>query len=198
MVKLLIPLFLISVVLYGYITQRFANRPKSRRVAANRKPQLAQLPLAEAVRHPDWKQRLAAVEQLKEQKALASIELLLPMLDDADSEVREKAKHALVEMGQLALPDLLEVLRRGRLNARQGAAEALGMIRDARAVEALGAALIGDESMWVRVAAANALGEIGGVQVEDALNAGMDDDNPDVRDASATALERAVFSEDRP
>ena len=76
-----------------------------------------------------------------------------------DYRVREDAGKSLVAIGKPAVEPLIEALKDGDADARYAATEALGEIRDARAVGALIEALK-DKDGVVRLGAAWALGEI--------------------------------------
>jgi hypothetical protein len=87
-----------------------------------------------------------------------------------------------------ALPKLLGALADKDPRIRGAAAEALGEVGDASAVEPLGKMLSGDADSDVREAAAEALGEIGSPNAVPALRAGLKDADEDVREAVVDAL----------
>lgn len=147
-----------------------------------------------------------------------AIEALITALGDPWESVREAAAGALARLGSDALPALLEALRSGHHHnedaytelmrrasiptrlwgdqrqvhwVQECAAEALGKMRDERAVDGLSTALNGEYSEWVRPSAAKALGAIGGPRAIDALRRAPRDVHPVVREAIAKALDAA-------
>jgi hypothetical protein len=87
-----------------------------------------------------------------------------------------------------ALPKLLGALADQDPRIRGAAAEALGEVGDASAVEPLGKMLASDADSDVREAAAEALGEIGSPTAVPALRAALKDAEEDVREAVVDAL----------
>jgi len=87
--------------------------------------------------------------------------LLTVMADDV-RRVQEAARRALESLGPAATPVLLPALRAHDPWLRANAAEALGVVTDARGrvVPEL-VRLLADDSLWVRASAAWALGQIG-------------------------------------
>ena len=83
------------------------------------------------------------------------------LLKDSNHEVRLFAVNILCSIADRGtFPLLAEAMRDGDVNVRVAAAEALGKIRDERAVSVLENAL--DDEPWVAMAAIDALGQIGG------------------------------------
>jgi hypothetical protein len=87
-----------------------------------------------------------------------------------------------------ALPELLGALADKDPRIRAAAAEALGEVGDASAVEPLGKALASDADSDVRDAAAEALGDIGSPNAVPLLSAGLRDADEDVRETVVDAL----------
>lgn len=116
--------------------------------------------LEQALRnHEDSNLRNAAMELFV---ALGgrSLPPLRTLLKDADEEVRTFSSVMLGNLGERdAVPDLLEALGDPDLNVKHAVAEALGKIKDPRAVEPLMEILQSD--MWLQFPAAVALGELG-------------------------------------
>ena len=108
-----------------------------------------------------------------------------------DAVVRNAA-HGLVQVGDAAVPGLIDVIGNGTPRGRKHAAFALGEIG---AVDA-GPALIdglGDEDVHVRIAAAEAIGLIApSVATRDALLSALDDPASEVRFDAALSLVRAA------
>jgi HEAT repeat protein len=96
--------------------------------------------------------------------------------------------------GKVAVPTLLRQLDGGCPRIRRAAAQALGRVRDARAVDSL-LAHLADENLEVREAAAEALGEIGDPRAVQALIVVLESDRDDAQAAAAFAL--GVIGDDR-
>lgn len=109
--------------------------------------------------------------------------------DNAEIKARLEAIEGLGdEDAAKALPKLLGALADKDPRIRGAAAEALGEVGDASAVEALGKSLTADTDSDVREAIAEALGEIGSPTAIPALRAGLRDSDDDVREAVVDAL----------
>lgn len=125
----------------------------------------------------------------------SDLQYLLTSLENRDYRVRMDAAQDLAKMGSAAVAPLAGVLKTGKPVARLGAAEALGMIRDDGAVDALIAALDDPETNQnqykdMKVALATALGRQKSPRAVDALMRAGHPDNPqrDVRMAAMEAL----------
>ncbi len=119
---------------------------------------------------------------------------LIVSLDHRDFDVQWHAARALGTMGADATLPIINVLGYPDINTRLGAIEALGAIRDPRAIEVLAALLASHETNELRWAAALALGEIGDPTVTPALRSALRDDNRYVRYGAAKALEQVGWS----
>ena len=119
---------------------------------------------------------------------------LIVSLDHRDFDVQWRAARALGTMGADATLPIINVLGYPDINTRLGAIEALGAIRDPRAVGVLAALLASHETNELRWAAALALGEIGDPTVTPALRSALRDDNRYVRYGAAKALEQVGWS----
>lgn len=93
------------------------------------------------------------------------------------------------EIGVPAVEPLIQILPTHYVNDREGAAEALGEIGDARAVEPL-LAILSDVDEGGRRVAVEALGRIGDARAVPALAAAVDDRDAEVGEAAARALQR--------
>jgi hypothetical protein len=122
------------------------------------------------------------------------IRALIVSLDHRDFDVQWRAARALGTMGVDATLPLINVLGYPDINTRLGAIEALGAIRDPRAIEALAALLASHESNELRWAAALALGEIGDQTITPVLMSALRDDDRYVRYGAAKALEQVGWS----
>ena len=81
--------------------------------------------------------RLGAVEALTKINDSRAVDPLVRILGDNDSVVRSQAIDALGAMGRPASQALIQVLENGSELMKQGAAEALGEIKEERAIEPL-------------------------------------------------------------
>jgi hypothetical protein len=121
-------------------------------------------------------------------KQAGDIRSLIRCLNNADPSIQWHAAEALGTCGEKAVPLLLTALQSRFVPVRLGAIEALGAIRDARAVDPILAVINHDASLEVRWAAVLALGEIGSPEAVPALVPLLRDPNRYLRYGAATAL----------
>ena len=95
----------------------------------------------------------SAVPDIGQLKQTGDIHSLVRHLNSPDLTVRWRAAEALGACGERAVPPLLLALRSPFVPVRLGAIEALGMIRDCRALSPLSAITGHDRSLEVRWAA---------------------------------------------
>ena len=122
--------------------------------------------------------RAYAVEALGKIKDARTVDLLIKALQDDDWNIRFGAKLALVEIGEPSVRSLIEALKKKDSRVQANAADALGKINDAKAVDPLIQALR-DESRKVRFNAAIALGEIKDNRAVDPLIQALKDSSDD-------------------
>jgi len=122
------------------------------------------------------------------------IRALIVSLDHRDFDVQWRAARALGTMGVDATLPLINLIGYPDINTRLGAIEALGAIRDPRAIGVLTALLASHETSELRWAAALALGEIGDTTATPALLAALRDNDRFVRYGAAKALEQVGWS----
>lgn len=140
----------------------------------------------------DWEVRLLALDALLEVADPRAVEALLDVFRDKNRASLERgaAAVALARQGCSQIFDeLLESLHDGNVGVRSAAAQALGELRDVRAVGPLIERLLHDK--WdTRVNAAEALGMIGGEEATAALRQVSEDKAEEhmVRSAAAQAL----------
>lgn len=132
----------------------------------------------------------SAVPDIGRLKQAGDIPSLISHLNNADPAVRWHAAEALGTCGEKAVPLLLEALQSRFIPVRLGAIEALGAIRDFRAVSPVIAVIDHDASLEVRWAAVLALGEIGSPDAIPFLVSLLRDPNRYLRYGAATALGR--------
>ncbi len=117
------------------------------------------------------------------------IPALIRSLASPDPSVQWHAAEALGRGGAEVVPPLLEALHSRAVPVRLGAVEALGAIRDPRALEALIPVAGHDTSLEVRWAAVLALGELGSLDAIPVLTTLVRDPDRYIRYGAATALE---------
>ncbi len=154
---------------------------------------LAYQTLIEALQHPLLDVRTRVAIQLAQVKETKAISILLEAIRDGyrgeNSNLLGSAANALIQMGNVAIPDLLEALHSNDKSIRRYAAQALGEIGDAISIPELLEALH-DEDENVRDSAAQALGEIGdAISIPELLEA-LHDEGKYVRESAAKALGR--------
>ena len=138
---------------------------------------------------PGWMYRytLPDIAALKERK---DYEGLTRALRNRDINVQWRAAQALGEIGEESVAYLIRDLENTRSKeARLGIIEALGMIRDQRAVPSL-VAQLGDRSNEIRWEASLALGEIGDSSAIPALRNALEDEDKYVRYGAALSLQK--------
>ncbi|MBP1157579.1 MULTISPECIES: conserved virulence factor C family protein [unclassified Paenibacillus] len=137
---------------------------------------------------PDWKQRYAALQQIKPSEA--TLQLLLKALEDEQANVRRLAA---VYLGDLKNPEVLPYLYRAlqdsSASVRRTAGDTLSDLGDPAAQEAMIGALQ-DSNKLVRWRAARFLYEVGDDLSLQALHAAQDDPEFEVRMQVRMALER--------
>ncbi len=151
-------------------------------------------PLAGALRDGDWQVREAAVDALS-QVGSPAVDVLLKLLRDWDvrksailalgkirdervleplvqqlrsDEFKEDATTALVEVGEPAVPRLIQALRDKDEGVRKQAVLALGQIKDSSAVDPL-IEMLADQDWFTRLTAAAALEAIGDSRGRDSI-----------------------------
>jgi hypothetical protein len=117
---------------------------------------------------------------------------LIRALSHRDLEVQWKASGALAELGPGGMEHLLAALHNRNRDTRLGVIEALGQIRDLRAVDPL-LSLLADQNNEIRWEAALALGEIGDLRAVDPLRHALQDMDRYVRYGAAVALEKLAW-----
>ncbi len=144
--------------------------------------------LAQQLRSEDVDVRREAARLLGEHSADDAREALLVALDDADASVRQTAIASAAKVGMREhVPVLIDWLNDPAVETRLAAAEALGVLREARAGQAL-IRVLGDNDAHVRAVATRALGQIGGADSVTPLLGRLDDPDPTVRLAAVAAL----------
>ncbi|HOX08126.1 MAG TPA: thioredoxin domain-containing protein [Planctomycetota bacterium] len=121
-------------------------------------------------------------------ESVAKVKALMNRMDSEAAEEREAAWKDLRDMGDLATPALVGVLKEGKASERRNAAKAIGLLKDKAAADALRAALA-DTDAEVRWHSARALGELADTASRDPLiKLVKEDKDADVREHAAYAL----------
>jgi HEAT repeat protein len=121
-------------------------------------------------------------------KQAGDIPTLIDLLNSPDPHIQWHAAEALGTCGEKAVTLLLLALQSYAVPVRLGAIEALGAIRDLKAVNPILAVINRDTSLEVRWAAILALGEIGSPDAVPSLVTLLRDPNRWLRYGAATAL----------
>lgn len=164
----------------------------------------------------DLKRRYVAAWALGEIGTEDAVPFLIAALDDPEGEVRKRTTRSLIKLNQIAVPALLDYLPKANAGGGAGAIRALGDIGDRRALPVLLKMLdspmrreifhalgklkdpaaehglisgLSDADWENRMAAAMALGPIGGAKADAALRLTLEDDVEVVREWSARSLE---------
>jgi len=124
---------------------------------------------------------------IEEMENRRDIEGLMKAMHYPDAGVILGAQKALARIGAPAVEPLIQALK--SKDVRRGAAMALGMIVDARAIESLTQALR-DEDIVLRIIAAVGLGEIGDARAIEPLTQALKDEDEGVRMGAKNALEK--------
>jgi HEAT repeat protein len=143
-------------------------------------------PLKKALKDRDDEVPWYAAEALGNMRDERAVDALIGALKDVRSRVRLKALEALIKIGEPAVEPLIKTLEKDE-PTRVYAAEALGNMRDERAVDALIGALK-DVRSRVRSKAAWALGEIGDMRAIIPLTTMLSDNIDEVRINAIDAL----------
>ncbi len=130
------------------------------------------------------------VPDIARMQEAGDIPSLIRLLGSSDPRVQWHAAEALGTCGERGVPPLLAALKSRSVPVRLGAIEALGMIRDPRAVLPIIAVLGHDRSVEVRWAAVVALGDIGSPAAIPPVVACLRDANRYVRFGAATTLDQ--------
>jgi HEAT repeat protein len=115
-----------------------------------------------------------------------AVELLVPLLGDADEGVRGAVRVYLAENGRVAVEPLITALQHADPRVRAGAAGALFSARDPRAIAPL-VGLLQDPEPTVRASAVSSLSYSDDPRAADAIVGALDDPRPEVRRAAIAA-----------
>lgn len=152
--------------------------------------------LMEGLKHENWKKRVEALQALSRVADSSTVPEVIGMFSDPDSNVTSAAAIALADMGEVAIDDLINALKDDSWRLRRGAAEALGMMRDPRAISGLAFALA-DSQPVTRQIAAEALSQLGADAIPAIASAMSETEDDKLREVLAQKLiafgESAVY-----
>jgi HEAT repeat protein len=123
-----------------------------------------------------------------------SIGTCIQAMRDPEKAVRGQASIALAEIGEPALERLIPLLHDPDWKVRYRAAEALGLMKDKRAVSPL-IGILSDEKDHVRYIAVKSLRRIGDIAAREPIKVCQQDENPFVRRMADRAV--ATLGNDR-
>jgi HEAT repeat protein len=121
---------------------------------------------------------------------LQDIRALMQLLGHRNPTIQWNAAEALGRLGEKATPFLISILENGSVDARLGAIEALGDIRDPAAVGPLIYRLADEENEEIRWAIVLTLGQIGDPEATDVLVENLTDPSKYVRYGAALSLDK--------
>jgi HEAT repeat protein len=143
--------------------------------------------LTESLQHSMREVRIQASLMLAQFKEAKAVPVLIDALHERDQDTAQHAAWGLMNIGSLAVPDLINALSDANSLVRKDIVRILGQIGDATAAPAL-IDILRDEVAEVRRAAAESLGYIGSVVAVPPLLATLRDPEENVRRAGAEAL----------
>jgi HEAT repeat protein len=133
--------------------------------------------------------RRAAIESLSNFEDESVVSLLLTAMCDPSPKIRAAAVQSLGRLGRAAsLPDLIQALKDVDAWVRYYAVRALGSLRSPESIDPLAAALREDQAPQVRIAAAEALGSVGGRRVVSILAPFVEARDRDIARGALVAL----------
>lgn len=139
----------------------------------------------------NWKSRLQAIAYIDYTQP-ETLPALIDLLSDKVPDVRQAASSALLFYGEQAIPALELTIKAGVLPACEVAVQTLQHITAPQTIPILIETLKNAESAWVRIAAATALGELGGDDATFALISALDDPHQGVVNAVESALHQST------
>lgn len=182
----------------------------------------AVMPLINALKNGQYYSKSNVIKVLGQIGDARSVEVLIAELKSGEPKVQAAASEALVAIGQPSVEPLLGVMETEKADVKYWVITTLGQIKDARAIEALFAALRDDDPKVreaatealirtqnrravelarteltnsdpdIRVKAVEILGWLGGCEEIDLLIAGLEDSDQNVREEAAWALQRVT------
>ncbi len=183
----LAPFGMILVTMVGWYMSRRRNKPKPVEPLPE-VPQSATEITSDTLKHSNWTVRQQALNTLLQDPPDDILDTLLEMLDDPVIDIRTLASDALVAYGDEALAGIENILKNNKLESRESAMQTLLKIQTPATLPILIGALH-DESAWIRVPAAQGLGQLGDDEAYQALLLAQNDSHPDVVKAVNQALE---------
>jgi hypothetical protein len=141
-----------------------------------------------------WKEKIPDIDDLKEKKDISG---LIYALKHHDLRIQWRAAEALAGLGSKGVESLIKALNGRNKDIRLGCIEALGEIKDPRAVDPL-LSILGDTSNEIRLQAALALGQIGDRRAITPLTNLLRDPDKYVRYGASLGLRQLNWTTDDP
>lgn len=142
--------------------------------------------LVEFLKEKDDELRKKAIEAIANIKDPETIDILIELFEDSNVNIRLSAIDALIKMGSPAIEKLICALESPIETIRESAAFALGRIKNIDTIPKL-INLLSDKSIYVRMAAARALSNMGENTIKTLLDL-LKDRNEAVRESASYAL----------
>lgn len=181
-------------------TQKAAKflRKFARHLRGTDNPQVLRL-LCDALNDRNWSVRWAAAEALAMLGDPAAIAPLCGCLDDPSWIVQVAAVRALAELGASGVAaEVTPLLRSSRKAVRESAASALGEMGDAQVMPALATTLKRDDDEFVRLAALNAILQLGAESARPYLELALSDGSVHLRHFAMEQLAPQMNEADLP
>ncbi len=145
-------------------------------------------PLVAALKDEENSVRRAAVMALGRIGDAQAVEPLVTALKDKDLSVRTRAVEALGRIADVRVVEALLAAFKAKYDAQQAEEKALTRIINAKSAQSLGVWPRDEDLLLERVIIANVLGQIGGKQAIEALEAALKDAEEQIRQAAAAVL----------
>ncbi|MBZ0297951.1 MAG: HEAT repeat domain-containing protein [Anaerolineae bacterium] len=144
----------------------------------------------------NWNVRCSAIEALAWFRSLDALPGLIAHVKDTNESVRVAALQAIAEIGDIAAASQIEdALFDERFRVRETAAYVIGHLRAKSSIPALTEVATKDSDEMVRLAALEALGNVGGRTINPTLLHALDDKDVHVRFTAARLLSESADEE---
>jgi len=143
--------------------------------------------LLKGIKDENFEVRMYSARSLGKLADETLVEKLINTLKDSNEYLRDQTVEVLVNMGSIAVPPLINILKSNNWMLPYCAVKALGRIRDERALKALVDLLGDDRNVYVQRAVVESLEKIG-EEVEDELARGLEHEVWYVKEKAAKIL----------